>query len=656
MYRSLRSRILLLVGVAVFVTAASIFFFAQREMEMAVTNAEEKHARDLLDAVQLSVEAEYESLLFHRKSALEQRKAELKNIVTLALSHIDEPYQKYRHGLLPVQEAQQQAIQSVSTLRYDEGVGYLWINDTTQPVPRMIMHPTLPELDGQLLDDDNFNTALGVKKNLFVAAVDLCRQNGEGFVDYLWPKPTKQGLTKEQPKISYVRLFEQWSWILGTGVYIDDIEAETQRRLNAVIDELNNIFTKVRIAETGYMFLFNGKKEMLIHPNIVGAEFAKMKNPVTGAIFFDELVAAAKTPDQSLNYVWDKPGFEGAYRFPKRAFITYFEPLDWYIGVSMYTDELAQPGKQLRERVFYLGLLSLSVTLLIAFALSRGMIRPLWRLAQSAKEIEKKGLAAANIPISGTTETRELGLVLEQMVASLRKAEEELRGANWELEEFVSTVSHDLRTPLTPIIGFAEYLRKEYKDRLDENALDCLAEIEAQGYKMIAHMEDLLTLAKVGYLERPDTPVDVDRIVRQVVVDLKTQIAAATIEVKIHTLPKVSVPALLLSQVFTNLIINAIHYAGRQESPIEIGGEQRGETVMFYVCDHGPGVPEKERKGIFHVFYRGSTSKKTKGTGLGLAIVQKVAQTYGGKAWVDETPGGGCTFRVEVAESDHRQG
>ena len=172
---------------------------------------------------------------------------------------------------------------------------------------------------------------------------------------------------------------------------------------------------------------------------------------------------------------------------------------------------------------------------------------------------------------------------------------------------------------------------------------------------MIAHMEDLLTLAKVGYLERPDAPVDVDNVVRQVVVDLKTQIAAAAIEVKIHTLPGVSVSALLLSQVFTNLISNAIHYAGRQGSPIEIGGEQRDEKVMLYVLDHGPGVPEKERKGIFHVFYRGSTSKKTKGTGLGLAIVQKVAQTYGGKAWVDETPGGGCTFRVEVAESDHRQ-
>lgn len=655
MYKSLRSRILLLVGVAVTITAVSILFFAQREMERAVTTAEEQHARDLLDAVLLSVETEYESLLFHRRSALERRKAELKNIVTLALAHIDEPYQRYRQGELSIGEAQKQAIQTISTLRYDDGVGYIWINDMNRPVPRMIMHPTLPGLDGRPLDDPSFNTAMGAKKNLFVSMVELCQKDGEGFVDYLWPKPTKEGLTKEQPKISYVRLFDQWSWVLGTGVYIDDIEAETTKRLDAIITELNKIFTKVRIAETGYMFVFNGKREMLIHPNISGPELADLKNPVTGEVFFDELVAVAKTPDRPLNYVWDKPGFKGQFRFDKRAFVTYFEPLDWYISVTMYTDELARPGRQLRERVFYLGLLSLSITLMIAIALSRGMIRPLWRLAQSAKEIEQKGLAAADIPISGTTETRELGYVLEQMVASLRKAEEELRGANWELEEFVNTVSHDLRTPLTPIIGFAEHLRQEYKTRLDEHALDCLTEIECQGYKMVAHMEDLLTLAKVGHLERPEEPVDVDEVVQQVIVDLEKLLSESAARVKRHPLPRVSVPALLLSQVFTNLIINAVHYAGQKGSPIEIGGERKGSKIIYYVLDHGPGVPEKERKGIFHVFYRGSTSKKTTGTGLGLAIVQKIAQTYGGRAWFDETTGGGSTFRVEFEESESKQ-
>ncbi len=651
MYRSLRSRILLLVGVAVFVTTSATFFFAQREMERALTSVEEQHARDLLAAVRLSVETEYDSLIFHRETTLVRRKAELRNIVNLAISHLVENHQLYLSDRLSVEAAQRNALQAITSLRYDDGVGYLWINDMGQPVPRMIMHPTLPELDGQLLDDSSFNTAMGIEHNLFVAAVDLSLEHGEGYVDYLWPKPTQQGLSKKQPKISYVKLFKPWNWILGTGVYIDDLEAESQRRLAAIIEELKKIFAKVRIAETGYMFMFNGKKEMLVHPNISGVEFASLKNPATGELFFDHVVEAAKHPDQPLDYLWDKPGFEGQYKFTKRAFATYFEPLDWYIGVTLYTDELAQPSKQLRTGVVYLLLFFLVASFLIALALARSMSKPLRRLAQSAKLIEKKGLSAANIPISGTTETRELGQVLEQMVAALRKAEEELRGANWELEEFVSTVSHDLRAPLTPIIGFAHFLREEYKDKLDEQALDCLSEIEGQGYKMLAHMEDLLILAKVGYLDRPAEPMDTNEVMREVLVELKEPISEFAVEVRAHPLPGVSVPALLFSQVFTNLISNALYYAGPQGGPIEIGGERTEHKVKFYVLDHGPGVPETERERIFRVFCRGSTSKDVKGTGLGLAIVQKVAQTYGGRAWVDETPGGGCTFWIEFAES-----
>lgn len=651
MPRSLWSRILLVVSAAVFITAISIFFLAEREMKKSVTSAEEQHARDLLDAVVLSVETEYDSLLFHRAATLEGRKAELKNIVTLAMGHIEGAYQKYRRGILSEDEAKRQAMQAIGSLRYDGGVGYLWINDLGRPFPRMVMNPALPELDGQVLDDPAFDTAQGTGKNLFAVAVDLCLEYGEGFLDYLWPKPTRAGLTREQPKLSYVRLFKEWDWVLGTGVYIDDIENDAQRRLAAIIDELGKIFARVRVAETGYMFIFNGKKEMLIHPNIAGAEFRTLKNPVTGAPIVDDLIEASKNPDRSLDYIWDKPGNKGEYRFAKRAFVTYFEPLDWYICATLYAGELAQPGIRLRNRTLYLAALFLTAALLVSFALSRGMTRPLLQLAQSAKAIGEKGLAAAEIPIAGTAETRELGSVLRGMVGSLKEAEEELRKANRELEAFVYTVSHDLRTPLTPIIGYAQVLQEKHRGTLDAESLGCLAEIEDKGGKMLEQMEDLLTLAQAGHLERPLYPVDAGEVVRDVVADLRAQVAEAGMEIEIEPLPAIQVPASLLSQVFANLIGNAIRYAGRQGSPIEVGGKRLGDRVRIFVRDHGPGIPEAEREEIFDLFYRGSIGKEVRGTGVGLAIVQKVACTYGGRAWVEETPGGGSTFRVEIVDA-----
>lgn len=125
-----------------------------------------------------------------------------------------------------VRDAQLASMTTIKEMRYDDGVGYFWINDTTTPVPIMVMHPTVPDLDGQVLDSPNYDTVGIEKKNLFVAFNEVTSENGEGFVRYMWPKPTEDGLTEDQPKESFVRLFEPWQWIVGTGIYVDDINAE----------------------------------------------------------------------------------------------------------------------------------------------------------------------------------------------------------------------------------------------------------------------------------------------------------------------------------------------------------------------------------------------------------------------------------------------
>ena len=127
-------------------------------------------------------------------------------------------------------DARQETQAAVKQMRYDDGVGYFWINDTGEPFPRMVMHPTVPALDGQILNDPGYNVAYGTDQNLFQAFVEVCKADGEGFVDYLWPKPTENGLTENQPKRSYVRLFEPWNWIIGTGVYVDAIEMKISAR------------------------------------------------------------------------------------------------------------------------------------------------------------------------------------------------------------------------------------------------------------------------------------------------------------------------------------------------------------------------------------------------------------------------------------------
>ncbi|MHB1399982.1 MAG: PAS domain S-box protein [Trichloromonadaceae bacterium] len=235
-------------------------------------------------------------------------------------------------------------------------------------------------------------------------------------------------------------------------------------------------------------------------------------------------------------------------------------------------------------------------------------------------------------------------------ITERKAAEEALVKANRELDAFVYTVSHDLRSPLTPIIGYAEVLQLTCREQLDEQSLNFLAEIENQGRRMQALLEDLLVLAMVGEVERPALPVDLTAELGEVLLGLGSQMAEAGVTAKQHPLPTVRLPRSFLTQIFINLIGNAIRYAGTASSPIEIGGERVGALVQLYVRDHGPGIPPAERSRVFEVFYRGSSGHHLPGSGVGLATVLKIARLYGGRAWVEETPGGGCTFRVEVQD------
>ncbi|TWJ19822.1 hybrid sensor histidine kinase/response regulator [Geobacter argillaceus] len=240
-----------------------------------------------------------------------------------------------------------------------------------------------------------------------------------------------------------------------------------------------------------------------------------------------------------------------------------------------------------------------------------------------------------------------IGLV--QDITERVQMEEEIRKANRELDDFVQMVSHDLRTPLTPIIGYAELLQVIYRDRLDEQAKEYLAEIGRQGQRMLGLLEDLLSLARTGYLPPPAEPVDSNQVVQETLVGLASRLADACMTVETGLLPCIRVPRTVLLQVFDNLIGNAIRYAGPGGS-IEVEGERLGTRVRFSVRDHGPGVPEEERSRIFDLFYRGSTGKEVEGTGVGLATVQKIAHLYGGRAWVEVPPGGGSSFCVEMVD------
>lgn len=233
-------------------------------------------------------------------------------------------------------------------------------------------------------------------------------------------------------------------------------------------------------------------------------------------------------------------------------------------------------------------------------------------------------------------------------ITERKEFEARLIAANRELDAFVYTVSHDLRTPISAVIGYLDLIRENHRTELSDEVSGLLDTVENQGHRMSLLVDDLLALAKVGNLPFPETPIDSNVELNYVLEELKDQIDRLGAMIHVENLPAVKIPNVLLVQIFQNLLGNALRYAGCFGKPIEIGGSRRGSRVEFYVRDHGKGVPRIEQERVFEVFYRGTTGREVAGTGVGLATVLKIAKTYGGRAWVEDTPGGGATFRVEM--------
>ena len=244
--------------------------------------------------------------------------------------------------------------------------------------------------------------------------------------------------------------------------------------------------------------------------------------------------------------------------------------------------------------------------------------------------------------------THKLGVFRD--ITERKEAERRLRQANRELDSFVTTVSHDLRSPLTPLIGFTELLEERYQEQLDGIGRECISEIKKTGLRMKALLEDLLVLARVGQLRNPPHPINVTQVAEDVLLELSDKVLERRAKVKISSLPKIRIPEPLLADLFRNLLGNALKYAAEQNPRIEVCGSQLGDRVQYRVIDHGPGIPEDEREGIFEPFTRGSSSAGSSGTGIGLATVAKIARIYYGNSRVEKTPGGGATFIVELTE------
>jgi signal transduction histidine kinase len=237
---------------------------------------------------------------------------------------------------------------------------------------------------------------------------------------------------------------------------------------------------------------------------------------------------------------------------------------------------------------------------------------------------------------------RKLNEELEQKIAA-RTAE--LSIAYEDMASFSDSISHDLRAPLRIIQGFSQMLRADYSDKIDEEGRKRLNSIEDNAHRMNELIVALLDLSKVARKEMAVSAIDMDKLAKRAFDDLVHTLPGRTVKLDIKALPPARGDAVLIKQVFTNLISNAMKFTAQRQTPlIEIGSLREGNETIYYVRDNGAGFNMEYADKLFVAFQRLHTAGEFEGTGVGLSIVERIIRRHGGRVWAEGDVGKGATI------------
>ncbi len=251
------------------------------------------------------------------------------------------------------------------------------------------------------------------------------------------------------------------------------------------------------------------------------------------------------------------------------------------------------------------------------------------------------------------TELRSLivGIILSQ-ADEMAKINLELERSNIELDAFAYVASHDLKEPLRGIHNYSNFLMEDYADVLHEDGIAKLQTLVRLTQRMEDLINSLLHYSQLGRTELSRKQTNLNDLVRQSIDTLRISQPQQPIEFRTKSLPTIECDRTQVSELFINLIGNAIKYNDRTEKWVEIGwlesetGSGKDPSLYtFYVRDNGIGIPQQHLERVFQIFKRlHAQDEYGGGTGAGLTIVQKIVDRHGGKIWVESTPGEGSTF------------
>lgn len=485
------------IGIAISVKNLKERGSAQKEFSSSLLYGEKKSKlQDLVKNTYAIVRTHYDYAHDPEKVAAAYHQ-QLQGIVDIAFTAVEVIQARQDIG---ENQKKKLAAEIISGMRYNTS-DYLWINDMT---PKMIMHPIKPALNGQELS--GFKDPKG--KRLFMEMVLVCEKNGEGTVHYLWPKP---GHDKPVPKLSYVKLFKPWGWIIGTGVYLEAAEARFKKDAMKAVAAL-------RYGPEGkdYFWINDMTPKMIMHPikpQLDGQNLSRTQDPTGKALFLEMVEQCNKDGGGFVEYLWPKPGSEEPVA--KLSYVQLFKPWGWVIGTGVYLDDIALALKTEEEAtdtaiakqsifLIFVSIILLIVTAIIIGFIGKRITSPIVQTSILLKDIAQgEADLTRRLPVVTKDEIGDLSSWFNQFVGKLNDIIDDItesfhkvRNASKDLSNISREVDVDIQN-----LGQKSIAVAAGADEMSQNMLQVAATSEqtAANVGMVsAAMENMaLTVAEI---------------------------------------------------------------------------------------------------------------------------------------------------------------
>jgi len=633
---------------------------------------EDKYIEQQKSLIKNEVEKTVDYVSF-MKSLLEDRvRSEVKNRVYEAYAIAEHLY-RTNAGRIPDDEIKDLVREALRPIRFRNGRGYFFAV-SLEGIEELFADR--PEIEGRNM------LAIQDKEGKFVIRdmISIAREKGEGFYQYLWTKPFHG--ERIFPKIAYVKHFEPFNWLIGTGEYVDDMEKDIQH-------EVLERIAKIRFGRDGYIFVVDFHGTTLMNDTqreLIGVNIWDLTDPNGVKVFQEERRAAEKPDGDFIRYVWNKP--TQSKPVPKISFIKGYRDWNWIIGAGVYLDDvqtiILQEKELLKKKavqqVLYI-ILSMVFSILLMVLIARLLTR----------KIEKEFNVFTNFfeKASSQAETIEVGelrfqefqrlahsanrMVAKQQEADIKRLEAEAEKENIEMKlrqaqkmEAIGTlaggIAHDFNNILSVILGYSEMAKEDVPP--DSELSGYIDEIFVAGHRAKNLVQQILAFSRQAKkVER--IILQPQPLIREALKMLRSTIPT-TIDIQ-HDIDAdcgtIEADPTQLYQILMNVCTNAFHAMEKsggilritlkaaEHIPPELQDERSPAKsfIELAVSDTGHGIGPDIIDKIFDPFF--TTKEQGKGTGMGLAIAYGIIRNYGGTITVDSQLHQGTTFHIYIPQS-----